>query len=188
MAEYERAKILERSRRGKRHAAHAGVVRVLGGAPSGSQSISKPLGGGVARFDLVAHEARVVRQVFPWVGQERVSIGEVCRRLQRAGEPRRDGKTTWDRSVVWGMLKNPAYKGTAGFGKTRVGALKRPLRARRGRSLHPRQSHAIEAVPRAGWLLVPVPAIIEAELDDLVQEQVAENRRRARQGHRGVRS
>jgi site-specific DNA recombinase len=187
VAEYERAKILERSRRGKRHAAHAGVVSVLCGAPYGYHYISKPLGGGVARFDLVEHEARVVRQVFTWVGQERVSIGEVCRRLQRAGEPRRDGKTTWDRSVVWGMLKNPAYKGTAGFGKTRVGALKRPLRAQRGRSLQPRQPHAIEDVPRAEWILVPVPAIIEAELYDLVQEQLAENRRRARQGQRGVR-
>lgn len=187
VAEYERAKILERSRRGKRHAAHAGIVSVLGGAPYGYHSISKSLGGGVARFDLVPHEAEVVRQVFTWVGQERVSIGEVCRRLQRAGEPRRDGQTTWDRSVVWGMLKNPAYKGTAGFGKTRVGALKHPLRAHRGRSWQPRQPHASENVPRAEWILVPVPAIIEAELYDLVQEQLAENRRRARQGQRGVR-
>jgi site-specific DNA recombinase len=35
VAEYERAKILERSRRGKRHAAHAGSVTVLSGAPYG---------------------------------------------------------------------------------------------------------------------------------------------------------
>ena len=187
VAEYERAKILERSRRGKRHAAHAGVVSVLGGAPYGYHYISKSLGGGVARFDLVPHEAEVVRHVFTWVGQERVSIGEVCRRLQRAGEPRRDGQTTWDRSVVWGMLKNPAYKGMAGFGKTRVGALKRPLRAQRGRTLQSRQPHASEEVPREEWIFVPVPAIIEGELYDLVQEQLTENRRRARQGHRGVR-
>src|SRR2546430_6328213 len=85
------------------------------------------------------------------------------------------------------MLKNPAYKGTAGFGKTRIGALKRPLRAQRGRSLQSRQPHAIEDVPREEWILVPVPAIIEPELYDLVQEQLAENRRRARQGQRGVR-
>ena len=141
----------------------------------------------MARFDIVEDEARVVRQVFSWVGQERVSIGEVCRRLQRAGEPRRDGKTTWDRSVVWGMLKNPAYKGTAGFGKTRVGALKRPLRAQRGRSLQSRQPHAIEEVPREEWIFVPVPAIIESALYEAVQEQLTENRRRARQGQRGVR-
>jgi site-specific DNA recombinase len=149
--------------------------------------ISKQLGGGVARFDIVEHEARVVRQVFTWVGQERVSFGEVCRRLQRAGEPRRDGKTTWDRSVVWGMLKNPAYKGAAGFGKTRVGALKTRLRAQRGRPLQPRRPYALEDVPCEEWILVPVPAIIEAELYDLVQEQLAENRRRTRQGQRGAR-
>jgi site-specific DNA recombinase len=111
----------------------------LCGAPYGYQYISKQRGGGAARFEIVEQEARGVRQVFPWVGQERASIGEVCRRLQRAGEPRRDGKTTWDRSVVWGMWKNPASKGTAGFGKTRVGALQTRLRAQRGRPLQPRR-------------------------------------------------
>jgi site-specific DNA recombinase len=33
IAEYERAKLIERHRRGKRHAARAGVVNVLSGAP-----------------------------------------------------------------------------------------------------------------------------------------------------------
>jgi site-specific DNA recombinase len=33
MAAYERAKIIERHRRGKRHAARAGAVNVLSGAP-----------------------------------------------------------------------------------------------------------------------------------------------------------
>ena len=35
MAEYERAKMIERHWRGKRHAAHGGAVNVLRGAPSG---------------------------------------------------------------------------------------------------------------------------------------------------------
>jgi site-specific DNA recombinase len=187
VAEYERAKILERSRRGKRHAAPAGVVSGLCGAPYGSHYISKPRGGGGACFDIVEHEARVVRQVFTWIGQERGSSGAVCRRLQQAGEPRRDGKPTWDRSGGWGMLPNPTYQGTAGFGKTRVGTLKRPLRAQRGRPLQPRQPHAIEDGPREEWILVPGPAIIEPELYEAVQEQLAENRRRARQGQRGAR-
>ena len=129
------------------------------------------MGGGVARFDIVEHEARVVRQVFTWVGQERVSIGEVCGRLPRAGEPRRDGKTTWDRSVVWGMLKNSAYQGRAGFGKTRVGALKVRLRAQRGKGLQPRGPHAIGDVPREEWILVPVPALLTPALYAAVQEQ-----------------
>ncbi|RIK27450.1 MAG: hypothetical protein DCC55_39420, partial [Chloroflexi bacterium] len=47
-----------------------------------------------------------------WVGQERVTIEELCRRLQQAGELTRSGKTAWDRTTVWGMLKNPAYNPT----------------------------------------------------------------------------
>jgi site-specific DNA recombinase len=49
-----------------------------------------------------------------------LSIGEVCRRLQAAGDRTRTGRTTWDRSVVWLMLKNAAYRGAAAYGKTRV--------------------------------------------------------------------
>src|SRR5580704_19246635 len=41
IAEYERAQILERSRRGKRHRAKAGEVSVLGGAPYGYRYIRK---------------------------------------------------------------------------------------------------------------------------------------------------
>src|SRR6266404_8554929 len=41
MAEYERAKIMERSRRGKRHAAQSGSVNVLSGAPYGYTYIDR---------------------------------------------------------------------------------------------------------------------------------------------------
>ena len=46
MAEYERAKIVERSQRGKQHAAQAGSVNVLSGAPYGYRYLSKYEGGG----------------------------------------------------------------------------------------------------------------------------------------------
>src|SRR3954451_5308254 len=118
IAEYERAKIMERRRRGKQHAARRGSVNVLSGAPYGYRYISKHEGGGQARYQVIAEEARVVRRIFAWVGQERCSLGEVCRRLQRDGILTRTGKSAWDRSVIWAMLKNPAYQGTAAFGKT----------------------------------------------------------------------
>jgi site-specific DNA recombinase len=101
MAEYERAKILERHRRGKLHAARAGSVNVLSGALYGYRYVNKHAGGGHARYDLIPEEARVVRQVFAWIGRERLSIGEVCRRLMQAGERTRTGRTVWERSVVW---------------------------------------------------------------------------------------
>ncbi len=148
MAEYERAKIMERNRRGKLHAARSGSVNVLGGAPYGYRYLSKHQGGGHARYEVRADEARVVRQIFAWVGHERLSIGDVCRRLMHTGELTRTGRTVWDRSVVWGMLKNPAYMGSAAFGKTRHGPLRPRLRAPRGKPLHPRQATSAYDVPR----------------------------------------
>ncbi len=103
IAEYERAKIIERHRRGKRHAARAGGVHVLSGAPYGYRYVSKYAGGGQARYDIIPEEARVVRHVFDWIARDRLTIGEVCRRLTQAGEVTRTGKTAWDRSVLWGM-------------------------------------------------------------------------------------
>jgi site-specific DNA recombinase len=187
MAEYERAKIVERHRRGKLHAARAGVVNVLSGAPYGYRYVDKHMGGGQARYEIVPDEARVVRQVFNWVGHARLSIGEVCRRLTQAGEVTRMGKTVWDRSVVWGILHNPAYKGAAAFGKTRQGPLRPRLRAQRGRPLQPRRAVSVQDVPPEEWLTIGVPALVDADLFAAVQAQLQENQRHARQSRRGAR-
>ena len=186
VAEYERAKILERSRRGKRHGAQVGMVSVLGGAPYGYRYIKKDEGGGAARFEIVLDEARVVRQVFQWVAQERATIGEVVRRLTAAKEHTRMGRTVWDRTTVWDMLKNPAYMGMAAFGKTQAGPLGPRLRAQRGRPLQPRHARSHRDTPAEDWLRIPVPPIVEAAVFAAVHEQLQENRRRARLGVRGA--
>jgi len=187
IAEYERAKILERSRRGKRHKAQVGSVNVLSDAPYGYRYVTVAEGGGQARYEVCEEEAQVVRQVFAWVGRQRLSIGEVCRRLREAGILTAKGKTWWDRASVWGMLKNPAYKGRAAFGKTRLGALQPRLRAQRGRPLQPRRAQSVYDVPAPDWLMIAVPAIIDEDLFAAVQIQLEEDRKRARTGQRGTR-
>ncbi len=187
VAEYERAKILERSRRGKRHAAHHGRVSVLSGAPYGYRYIGKHEGGGVARYAIDEAEAPIVRLIFQWIGGERISIGEVCRRLRQQGCLTRSGKPAWDRATVWGILKNPAYIGTAAFGKTRVGPRRERPRPMRGSAEQPRWPYGTYDVPENEWLRMPVPALIETELFAAVQEQLAENRQRNRQNRRGQR-
>jgi len=186
IAEYERAKIIERHRRGKRHAARVGAVNVLSGAPYGYRYVTKYEGGGQARYEIMPDEARVVRQVFAWVGHDRLTIGEVCRRLTQAGEMTRTGRTVWDRSVVWGILKNPAYQGAAAFGKTRQGPRRPRLRAQRSRPVQPRRAVSIHDVPPEDWITIPVPALVEPEVFATVQEQLRENKRHARQSRRGA--
>lgn len=65
---------------------------------------------------MVPEQAQIVRQIFNEVGIERASLGEVQRRLKQAGIASPKGKTSWDRTTIWGILKNPAYQGTAAFG------------------------------------------------------------------------
>ena len=187
IAEYERAKILERSRRGKRHAAKSGAVAVLSGAPYGYRYICKQDGGGQACYEMVPEEAQVVRQIFAWVGVERVSLGEVRRRLKQAGVLSPKKKTAWDRSTVWGILKNPAYKGNAAFGKTRSGTLRPRLRAQHGRQLQPRRAVSSFERPADEWTMIPVPALVSPDVYEAVQNQLQENRQRARQGQHGAR-
>ena len=188
VAEYERAKILERSRRGKRHAAQAGSASVLSGAPYGYRYVNVAEGGGQARYEPVPEQARVVQQIFAWIGRERASLGEVCRRLQQSGEPSPKGKSYWDRSTVWGILKNPAYLGQAAFGKTReVPRQAQLLRPLRGKLPQPRRTTSTRDVNPQEWIRIPVPALIEESLFATVAEQLAENRQHAREGQRGAR-
>src|SRR5215475_1571192 len=94
------------------------------------------------------------------------------------------GKTVWDRSVVWGILKNPAYQGTAAFGKTRLEPLRPRLRAQRNRPVQPRRAVSTTDVPPEDWITIPVPALVEPALFAAVQEQLQENKRHARQHSR----
>jgi site-specific DNA recombinase len=85
------------------------------------------------------------------------------------------------------MLKNPAYKGQAGFGKTHDSPPRPKLRPQRGHPVHPRRPRTTLDVPQAQCLSIPVPALISADLFAAVEAQLAENRARARQRQRGAR-
>jgi len=186
IAEYERAKIIERHRRGKLHRAKGGSVNVLSTAPYGYTYIRKQLDGEPAQYIVNLQQAKTVRQVFHWIGVERLSIGEVCRRLSEAEIPTQTGKTVWDRSVIWGMLQNPAYMGRAAFGKTKVGKLKPHVRPQKHSAATPKKPYSTQRTDRDTWIEIPVPPLVSEELFQAVQHQLDENRKRARIGSRGA--
>ena len=112
IAEYERAQILERTRRGKTHRAKAGTVNVLSGAPFGYRYVRKS-DHADACYEIVPHEAAIVAELFARYADGGVAIAELTRWLGGLGVASRTGKTRWDRSVLWGMLRNPACAGRA---------------------------------------------------------------------------
>jgi site-specific DNA recombinase len=180
IAEYERAKILERGRRGRRHAARSGSLSAFTTAPYGYRYVSKANGGGTARFEVIEEEACVVQKMFEWVALERVSLREVCRRLVAASHETRGGQSHWHPSTVRGMLTNTAYIGRAVYGHSRYVQAPPRLRPIRGHPHgSPRPTGRI-AVPRNEWIEVPVPALVDEPVFETVAAQLAENGRRKR--------
>lgn len=185
ISEYERAKIMERNRRGKLHAAKRGSINVLSNAPYGYRYIRKQ-DGTPAQYVIELGPAATIRNMFHWVGVERLSIGEVVRRLDAAGVETHTGKAHWDRSVVWGMLQNPAYMGRAAFGKTKSKDLLPRIRAARHSADTPKKTYSVVRTGADEWVEISVPAIISEALFYTVQEQLEENRKYARQRRRGA--
>jgi site-specific DNA recombinase len=177
IAEYERAQIAERTRRGKVHRARAGVVNVLGGAPFGYRYMRRS-DDAEARYEIVEQEAAVVREMFRRYVEDNLSIADLARWLSAEGVPTSTGKARWDRSTIWGMLRNPAYAGRAAYLKTgRVDgapALNRTAR-RQGRAV---SRHArTRPRPIEDRIEIAVPAIVDEDTFAAAARRLEDNRR-----------
>ena len=178
IAEYERAQILERSRSGKRHRARSGEISVMSGAPYGYRYLRKT-DEAPASYALIEAEARVVQRIYELYTVEGLSIGAIARRLNDEQVPTRKKCARWERSVIWAVLRNCAYRGVACFGKTRIAArtrVTRPLRLRGGMS---KRNSAGHERPRDEWIEIPVPALVTEESFARAQELLQQNKIRA---------
>ncbi len=112
IAEYERA--------------HSGEISVMSGAPYGYRYMRKT---DEAPAAYIVHEAEagVVRRVYEMYTVQGLSIGEITRRINAERIPTRKVSARWERSTVWAVLRNPAYRGVACFRKTRVSSRTRVI-------------------------------------------------------------
>ena len=175
IAEYERAQIAERSRRGKRHRAHQGSINVLSGAPYGYRYVRKT-DTTAAYYEVIDAEAIVVRQIYEAYTRQGLSINAIARLLNEREVPTRTETTRWERSTVWGLLRNPAYRGRACYGKTELRPrqrITRPLRQRNGLASRDSANHER---PRQDWIEIAVPALVSEETFALAQEQLEQNK------------
>ena len=90
IAEYERAQIAERCRRGKLHRARAGAVSVLGHAPYGYRYVKRTEHAD-AFYEIDELEAPIVREIFDRYVEQRESIVQIARALTEQGAPTRTG-------------------------------------------------------------------------------------------------
>ena len=152
-------------------------MNVLSGAPFGYRYVRKTDLAGAA-YEIVEHEAALVAEMFRRYADDGASIADLARWLGGQGAVTRTGKHRWDRSVIWGMLRNPAYAGTAVFGKTMVvqesPGLNRVARLQ-GRSV-PRAVKTVDR-PREEWLEIAVPALVDEVTFTRAGQRLEDNKR-----------
>ena len=175
IAEYERAQIAERTRRGRRHKAQQGLVSVLGRAPYGYRYIKKS-DSAAAYYEVNETEAEIIRMMFDAYTQQELSISAIARLLNERRIPTRTGNARWERPTIWGILRNPAYQGKAYFGKTELRPRQRITRPLRQGGRRPSHNGVAHERPRQDWIEIPVPALVSEATFALAQEQLQKNK------------
>ena len=177
IAEYEKAQIIERTRRGKRHRARAGSVSVLSRAPFGYRYVRQGPEG-PARYEIVEHEAGIVRELFRRYAEEPISLRALGLWLTERKIPTSAGRPFWDHSTVAQRLRHPAYCGRAAFGRTSpIEQAPRVTRARRVTGARVAKQPARRRNPPEQWIEIAVPAIVSEDCYEQAARRFEENRR-----------
>lgn len=184
IAEYEKTKILERSKRGKRGKAKSGYVLVGARPPYGYQVRSEPH---KEWLEVDEEEAQIVKNVYQWYlygdGQNGpLSMLSIAALLTEMGIPTRGDKHqhvykkrpngVWSGGMIRHILSNETYVGVWHFGKTKmINDGKEHTRKQKPKCGFGKQI----ARPRDEWISVAVPALVTREDFEKVQERMVRN-------------
>ena len=114
----------ERFRRGKLQKARAGHW-IAGQGPYGYRYV--PNRDGVpGHLEVEEAEAEVVRMLYRWLIDERMTVRQILKRLAAGPWRPRNGKRLWSNSVVHRVLSDPLYAGTAYANRHVLVAPRRP--------------------------------------------------------------
>ncbi len=170
IAEYERALLSERFRRGKLQKARSGHF-IGGRAPYGYRYVPKQEST-PGHLVLDEAEAAVVRMLYRWLIDERLTIRQILKRLNFGPWYPRSGRHPWSPSVVHHILADPVYAGTAYANRYRYVPPRKP---RLPRGPHTAEASCRQPKPPAEWIPIPVPALITEDTFALAQAQLARN-------------
>ncbi len=104
LAKFERAKMMERTRRGKQRKAREGRITTTRAAFGFDYNATKD--GYIVNTD----QMEVMRRIFYMAGVEKTTIYAIKQDLERKGVRTLSGKTNWDHNFIRGLLLNDLYK------------------------------------------------------------------------------
>jgi len=153
-AKWENAKRVERSNRGKLRKAEMGKF-VMGKPPYGYRVNIEQEGG----LEVFEEEADIVRLVFKWFVQGRLSIRQITKELEKANIRTYTGLTTWSVAAISQMLKNTVYAGYTYYNRHKIDE--------RGKQVKRDKSE---------WIKFSCTPIIPAEIFQIAQDILNENK------------
>jgi site-specific DNA recombinase len=172
MAEYERAQISERTRRGRLEKARRGEYIPWAFRCYGYRYLAK-------RHDqspqvvIEESEAQVVRQMFGWLIEDQLSSRQITKQLNERGIPTPTGQNAvWTQSTVHGILTNEVYAGQARYNQRQAVA---PRSRRKPASALASLKTSRRPRPETEWVRSQAPAIISSEGFDKAQDQLRRN-------------
>ncbi len=169
IAEYERAVLGERFRRGKLQKARDG--HYITGSPAYGYSYVPRRDAVPGHIVVNEQEAELVRRVYGWFTDEQTTIRQVVKRLNAGPDLPRSGRPAWSASTVHHMLADPIYIGTAYANRYSYVPATKPRSPRGARNSPGRRC----LKPRGQWIAIPVPALVDQSTWDRAQAQLARN-------------
>jgi site-specific DNA recombinase len=155
VAEYERAVLAERFRRGKLQRARDGGI-VGAKAPYGYRYEGRR-GAVLARLVVDEAEAAMVRDLYAWVVEDGLTVRQCTKRLDAGPWVTRSGRAQWSSSVVHHILTDPVYVGVTYANRFDYVA----PRQRRGHSRRGTERTCRRPRPPEQWIAIPVPPLVD---------------------------
>jgi site-specific DNA recombinase len=203
LAKYERAKIAERTRRGKLRRAREGKI-----IPTGTPNYGFRYNDARENYIVDEEAMQTVRRIFYMVGVEGCSLRAVRKKLQTAGIPTPRNKEYWSRTFIRRVIMDDVYRpytyeevkemvapgvatwldpekryGICWFNRTRVTkkqVVENDLNGKRYRRMS-KTTHK----PASEWIAIPVPdSGIPRDWVDAAKEAIKDNRTSSSAGHR----
>jgi site-specific DNA recombinase len=172
--QYEKAKIKERTTKGRLLRANDGIQVSRALSPLGYHIVTHAdveagrfPASEIGTYKVVEAEANIVRMIFDLYSQGS-SLRSVCRALEACGiKTPKSGNDKWEPKTVSVILSNPVYKGDARFGRRQAKHDEtRPKRGFKVRYLRPSPD---------GGIRMSAPAIVEAGTWEICQQNLAAN-------------
>ena len=162
MAEYERTKISERTRRGKLYWAKQGFLPVRI-EPFGFSYI--PRNARIrATLGINEYNAQAVRNIYGWFIEDGLTLRGIATRLQDEGILTATKSNRWYPSVIRRIISNSANKGELLYQRTE-----------RVKGEHGRRTKT-KLRPESEWITIPVPRIVTDSIWDRAQAKLQENK------------